>query len=164
MRMKNCTLCGEIKSLSDFCKHKNSKDGHAHWCRECNRKRSKKFRQTPSGIYTIIKGRVKFRNKSKDYHTLSISRGDFIKWYEAEPKTCHYCGLSEEELQTLPDEFNNNSKRLTIDCKNSKGGYAIDNVVLACWRCNIIKGDLLTFDEMMYIGQNFVKPKWKVLR
>ena len=162
--MKKCSRCGEIKPLSGFSEISRIKSGYSSWCKECNNKHSREFSKTPSGIYTTIKGRVKFRNKFKNYHSLSISREDFIRWYNEQNKNCIYCSISEEELQTLPDQFNNNSKRLTIDCKDSKNGYSKGNIVLACWRCNIIKGDLLSFDEMMYIGQNFIKPKWKALR
>lgn len=163
-RMKTCTKCGKLKSISGFSKHRLTKDGYAYQCKECNAKRAKAWRATPKGIFTTIKGRVNFRNKFKNYHKLHITQREFIEWYNDQEKNCIYCGMSEQELQTLPDEFNNNSQRLTVDCKDSQKGYSLGNIVLACWRCNIIKGDLLSFDEMVYIGQNFVKPKWEALR
>ncbi len=159
--MKECTGCKVVKSLLEFSKHRGTKDGLCHICRECSRTRSKAFRDTPSGMYTLIKGRVKFINKYKNYHSLNMTREEFVEWYNSQEKNCIYCGLSEENLQNVPDGFNNNSKRLTIDCKDAKRGYSLDNIVLACWRCNILKGNILTFDEMMYVGQNFIKSKWE---
>ena len=164
MSEKRCTKCGVIKPLSGFHKHRLSKDGHAYQCKECNKTRSRAWSKTPSGIYSVISGRVNFRNKLKKYHQLHIKKGEFIEWYNAQEKVCVYCGINEEELQTLPDEFNNNSRRLTIDCKSGDLGYALENIVLACWRCNLIKGDLLSYEEMKYIGENFIKPKWEKLR
>lgn len=32
---KACTKCGQIKPLSEYQKRRDSKDGHAHWCRAC---------------------------------------------------------------------------------------------------------------------------------
>lgn len=34
---KACTKCGQVKPLSDYQKRKDSKDGHAHWCKVCQR-------------------------------------------------------------------------------------------------------------------------------
>ena len=35
--MKTCTKCGEEKELSEFSKHKRTKDGRDYWCRCCHR-------------------------------------------------------------------------------------------------------------------------------
>ena len=40
MTSKACTKCGDIKSLADFHRRKDSKDGFAHECSSCNKRRS----------------------------------------------------------------------------------------------------------------------------
>lgn len=51
---------------------------------------------------------------------------------------CIYCGGA------LP-------KTGGIDRMDSRLGYVTGNVVPCCWDCNVIKRDLLTYDEMRYI-------------
>lgn len=34
---KICTKCGEDKLLSEYCKHKITRDGLKHWCKDCSR-------------------------------------------------------------------------------------------------------------------------------
>ena len=43
--MKCCTTCGIEKTLSDFNKDKNLKDGHAYCCKDCVRIYKKKYRE-----------------------------------------------------------------------------------------------------------------------
>jgi len=97
------------------------------------------------------------------YHTkpVTISYGDFEAWWENIPRFCAYCGISEEDVVKLDDPYNSLNDRLTIDCIDNYLGYVKGNMVLACRRCNNMKSDLLNFEQMRYIGQNFLKPIWE---
>lgn len=154
--MKTCTKCKETKPLSAFSKHRNTKDGYAYHCKECNKKRSREWRITPSGIFTTLKSQSKFFNKGD----VGFTRERFIVWYDTQPKFCAYCDLPEKYMKAVNDDWNNRMHRLEIDRINNELGYIEENVVLACPRCNMIKSDYFTFEEMRRIGQNFVKPKW----
>jgi len=142
--------------LTEFTKHGQTKDGLNCWCKECSNARAKEFRSTPSGVYTQVKGRVKFY-KTKPF---KITRREFIKWYEPLEKSCAYCGVHEENLQELNDSHNNKALRLSIDCIDNDLGYIRGNLVLACLRCNGIKSDLLSHEAMREIGQKHIKPIW----
>jgi len=156
MNTKVCTKCGVEKSLSEFGKHSITKDGLNYWCRECNRKREKMWRSTPEGIYSNIKGRSNFYKG----RPLKISKEDFVEWYNSTPKICAYCDIKEKHLSLIKDTVNARTFKLNIDRVVNAEGYARGNLVLCCQRCNYIKSDFFSFDQMREIGQKYVKPRW----
>lgn len=161
MKTKTCTRCNRTLPISEFGKHKLGIDGLNYWCRTCNRERYQEYSKTGSGIYTALKARIKFfRNKP-----LTITREEFIEWYDAQEKRCVYCDLTEKDLSKVIDSFIEFTHRLSIDSVDNDKGYVKGNLVLACNRCNTMKSNFLTFDEMKEIGQKYFKPKWqKTLR
>ena len=164
--MKHCTHCGELKPLSAFSKHRLSKDGHAYQCKECNKKRAKAWRNTPIGIYTNIKGRANYLNKKKPdrFKPVLVTQDEFVKWYGEQDRACVYCSISEDDLWILRDHFDNRVYRLTVDNKDNKLGYSLDNMALACERCNFIKGNLFSYEQMYEIGQKYVRPIWEEIK
>jgi len=160
MRTKTCTKCGIEKPITEFSKHKGLKDGYSYWCLKCNRDRTRIYRQTPSGIYTGIKGLQKFHNRKP----VTLSRDEFVKWYNSQPQVCHYCGIHKDDLPLFAEKYHSRYSRLTVDCKDNEVGYVLGNIVLACDKCNITKNNMLTYEEMLYVGQNFIKPKWEKLK
>lgn len=157
MSSKTCTLCKKTKPLSEFGKHRITRDGLCHWCKQCNRERGKKYRETPNGIYSNLKGQSNFFNRGPEL----LSRDDFLRWYASKRKICIYCGISEENVSKLGDVLNDYTFRLTIDRKDNERGYSPDNIVLSCRRCNYVKSDILTYEEMLEVGQKYIKPKWE---
>lgn len=57
MIKKKCTQCGQEKELTDFHKRKDSKDGHRNECKDCHKKRLKKY---------YVENRYRILNKCKD--------------------------------------------------------------------------------------------------
>ena len=155
--MKRCTKCGELKPLSDFGKHKLGINGINYWCKECVRKHTKAYRDSPAGIYTNLKG-VKKHRKGIEFE---MSRQEFVEWYKDQEKTCAYCDIPEDKLEIIHNLVNSRSTRLTIDCVDINKGYRTDNIVLACELCNIIKTNFFNFHEMRDIAQKYIKPKWQ---
>lgn len=162
--MKTCTRCGREKPLTKFHKHRITKDGLCHICKDCSRERGRAFSMTASGQYTSIKSRQKFykKNQSYRYKPVLISRKDFIEWYNNEPKVCAYCGLSENQMSEVNDFYNSKGRQLSVDAKDNNLGYIKGNLVLACHRCNGIKSDFFSYEEMLEIGQKYVRPKWYI--
>ena len=115
-----------------------------------------KNKKKPYQRWLRLKHTAKTRNLQFD-----ITSDDFIKWYENIPKICTYCGIPQEHLSCPPIMFDRFHKELTFDRMNNEKGYYLDNITLACQRCNFIKSNILTFDEMMEIGEKYIKPKWQ---
>ena len=138
------------------------KDGHNSWCKQCARDRSAEWSKTPSGIYTSLKSRIKHAKKYRvrEVKPFNVTRKEFIEWYENTPKQCVYCDLPEEEMWAMQEDFDRRVKRLELDCANNKLGYEIGNIMLACHRCNFIKNNILTYEEMREFAQKYIKPRW----
>ena len=83
---------------------------------------------------------------------------EFRKFWDT-PKVCSYCEIPEN---IIPDVYPNvKVKVMTVDRKDGKFGYSIENICWSCFPCNMIKTFMLTFEEMKEIGQNYIKRKWE---
>ena len=92
-----------------------------------------------------------------------MKKDDFIKWWYKQKQKCFYCGQTIEEIMSSKDRFNKRVRRLTIDRVRNDKGYRLDNIILSCNRCNIIKGDFFTLQEMIKIGK-IVATKYKKVK
>ena len=165
MGMKYCKGCDRDLPLSAFHNDKKMKDGLAFYCRECVSEYGKKYSVTPNGIYNGLKGLQRYYVKRRHHRAkpFLITRKDFVEWYENEPKICHYCGIPEEILNDTGDRLNSRMLRFTVDCMDNDKGYVLGNIVLACNRCNFMKSDYLTYEEMLFYAKTYVTPKWKAV-
>lgn len=74
---------------------------------------------------------------------------------------CHYCGTPKLLLSHYCDAMGLKTPWMSLDRKNNKKGYTLDNVVCACFVCNRIKNNFFSYEDMVEIGKNFVAPKMK---
>ena len=124
--------------------------------REKNKEKYNEYRReyrkyNANGIYSVIKEGLIKRNKTIDF--LVITQNEFVEWYNSQEKKCHYCSRNIEEIKNSNDAFNKKIYRLTIDRKNNDIGYTKENICLCCYRCNSIKSDYFTEEEMLKIGK-----------
>lgn len=90
-------------------------------------------------------------------------------WYTNAEKKCHYCNLSEDDLDTLNNQHGHINKRypkrgkvLEIDRKIPTLSYLnINNLVLSCYWCNNAKTDTFTEMEFLKIGK-VINQIWSV--
>jgi len=111
----------------------------------------KNYILTSTSIYSTL------LNRNKKLKREFITKNDFINWYNQQEQKCYYCGRSLKEIKQDQKETNNHKNRLSIDRKNNNRGYTLDNIVLACYRCNLIKGNYFTEREMLNIGKILYK-------
>ena len=164
---KICTKCGLEKSFSEFSQNTpTKKDGYNSWCKQCCYESSRNWVLTPRGIYSQLKARQTYYKKRwpTRHKPVKISCESFVYWYEDEPKNCIYCDINENDLNLVVDYLSGHALRLAIDCKDNDLGYIEGNLALACDRCNQTKNNLLTYEEMLYVGKNFIKPKWMKIK
>jgi len=165
MDTKYCISCKQTKSITEFGKCRTWKDGLTVYCRDCTNRKGRqqkklhpeqnretqrrymrKIRKTPQGRWCRLRDRANRESKS-----FEITLEQFSLWFEQEHK-CHYCG---QVLTTLNGSTTIDS--LNIDRKDNEKGYALDNIVLACRRCNSIKGNWLTYQQMLEIAQKYFR-------
>ncbi len=164
MENKYCKRCKQTKPIKDFYKCQSQDDRHTPYCKECVKlikllcKKAKpdyyrayareyhhRYKKTTQGRCSRLRNRALSVGIS-----FEISNKDFILWFEGQPKTCHYCG---QALESGNGSTTINS--LNIDRKDNLRGYTLDNIVLACRRCNCIKGNWLTYQQMREIAQKY---------
>jgi len=167
MNKKYCGRCKQTKPLSAFGKCKTFKDGLSFYCKECNRQDAKRLREanleryrrynreyqqrrisgknwTPRRFYRI---RTNARRRQIPF---GMTLKDFIKWFENQPQICHYC-----QCPLTSGNGSSEYSSLNVDRKDNHKGYFLDNLVLACRRCNSMKGDWLTYEQTMEIAKKY---------
>ena len=118
------------------------------------RKYNREYKKiNPVGIYGTIRSCAKKRNKE-----FLLTKDEFVKWWN-ENKECFYCGVRIEAFAKLKDSMSLWSVRMTVDRLDNDGAYELGNIVLACRRCNSIKGDFFTWREMKEIADKYIRPK-----
>jgi len=126
------------------------------------RERNKKFKtykeSEPDEVYNFF---VAYR----DYFGREILdrkrfREDFYyKDQEKEKRACHYCKITEKQLELLANNKLINTKRyyrrgktMEVDKIDPNGEYTLENIVLACYMCNNAKSDEFSEEEFKEIG------------
>jgi len=146
MNTKKCTQCGELKTLDQFTKWSGSKNGHRSYCKACNAKyMSNYYRNTIKGWYHKLLYKAKtdktdFNLSLQDIKTLS------------EQANCYYC----QRQVTRGMGRKHHLTDRTVDRKDNTKGYIKGNVVVACRRCNLMKGEWLTAEQTLEIARLYL--------
>lgn len=114
--------------------------------KEIRKKYINEYRYNPRGIYCELKHGAKIRKID-----INFSKEEFINWYNSQEQICHYCNRTWLQIEKSNDT--NQRGRLTIDRKDNNKGYELNNIILACNRCNTIKSNYFTEEEMLEVGK-----------
>jgi len=94
---------------------------------------------------------------------LSIPFYDFYEWYFSRDRKCHYCGITEKEIDLLlkngllrTKRISTRGRKLELDRKEADLKYDnLENIVLSCYWCNNAKTDTFTCEEFLEVGKVF---------
>lgn len=91
---------------------------------------------------------------------------EFKTWHEETKKECHYCHITEGQIEDLwqkhPDlTKRNRGKKLEIERLQPNLAYSnIKNLVYSCYWCNNAKTDTFTEEEFKTVGKA-IQQIWK---
>src|ERR1051325_9859623 len=149
--MKECVKCGEAKPLVQFRERPTARDPEARRndCRGCETK-GRKTRKNYGVVFgqALVRKNAKKQDKNRRQRRDPAFRAKHIhedsRRYDRKrglennlsieiiddliAKGCSYCG--EHEIS------------MTLDRIDNKLGHTLDNVVPACYRCNLIRGSM----------------------
>lgn len=167
---KLCPKCRESKDTKEFDENRARGDGLSSYCHKCELKRYrrrrktdeylgyqrewvKKWRLTPRGILN----RIRYSAKSREV-PFNITAPEFEDWLSSRKLICFYCSIPFLTATGKTGGRKDKSmKYATIDRKDNRKGYTIDNITLCCARCNVIKGSWFTCKQMLEIGEKYLR-------
>lgn len=76
--MKKCSICGEVKTLSEFYKNCKSKDGYLSHCKICSEAKKKKRLENPEYAEKVRQQRAKGHARNRE-HRNKASREQYAK-------------------------------------------------------------------------------------
>ncbi len=168
---KRCTKCRRVKPAASFHRAPNAVSGLASHCKTCRSAKAKtEYDKTRGGR----RGWVALRNSAK-YRDLpfAITLDEYKTWWAETPDVCRYCGadfptfaarreliLTDDRLHWLREVFANPNhaaiRGLSVDRRDPRRGYTLDNICKACWLCNYVKGAIITEHLMARIAEDLV--------
>ena len=91
---------------------------------------------------------------------MTLTFDDFLKFVST--TECHYCGRTvvwpeRAFVKTARRQYARSSKAYYLDRINNDVGYTKSNCVVCCTTCNAIKGNTLTYEEMLILKPSLKK-------
>lgn len=158
--MKVCTRCGKLLDESQFSKEKRTKDGLRRQCKSCDKEYAWAYYHNADSIGRLLHRmrNTKVRAKNKGI-SFTIDYHEYIGWFRLQPKNCYYCGSPLTNGKHTKHKLTD----MTLDRKNPNQGYSLQNIVLCCRRCNMIKGNWFTEQQMLEIANKYLRSSNHIL-
>lgn len=168
IEIKICPDCQLEKPVSEFYKNSHNPKKYRRFCKLCWNKRviknvkknlshyrayNRAWMQTPAGKFRQLK------MWETSVRPIMFSQKEYIAWFKRQDVICHYCKQN-LVLTSLDNPYggtknNKRGEQLTIDRKDNDLPYTLDNIVLCCRRCNMIKGKWFSEKQMLEIAQRY---------
>jgi len=145
---KRCFICGEVKSIDEFYKHKMMADGHLNKCKECTKRYererdtraidSKRYRTNPDRYikhkYYMMRARCMGKSNHRSYDNMEILTFDeWMRWCDENKDI--FMRLFNEWIESGWDR----NKSPSIDRIDNSRGYVIGNIQWMTTHDNTIK-------------------------
>ena len=90
---------------------------------------------------------------------------EYREWYNSQKQICGYCNSDVNIINKflLKKGVKVSFRGLGIDRKDSSRGYLFDNMLLACYVCNVSKQAIFSHDDFKEIAMKYIVPKIKSL-
>lgn len=139
---RNCTRCGEDKSVDDFAKSNKVSSGYQNYCKVCSNQHTRAWRKANPSVLKISQHKTKQNLRTRYGQLLGNARRrkievnlSFEDFKTIVSPSCFYCAGS------LP------VTGAGIDRINCDKGYSLDNCIACCTDCNLTRNRLWSFDE-----------------
>lgn len=114
--MKNCTVCGELKSLDDFFNRRASEDGKAYRCKDCDNKAVNAHRALHRERYLV---RQQKANRKAKY---GLSDEEYVKLLVQQDNRCAIC---KKKTDLVVDHCHNSNIVRGLLCKPCNQGLGL---------------------------------------
>ena len=131
---KICNVCNQVKSLSEFSKHKNRIGGISDECKDCVSKRNK-ARYSKKGLSSNERLKT-LRDRAKKHGVpFDLTAEDMNTVFVRQGGLCYYSKIKmSNEIGSIYIP--------SVDRKIPASGYTRDNIVLCCDIINRMKYDM----------------------
>lgn len=131
---------------------KNNERYHRRKVEISARRRELRARVPEINAWHSIKGGARKRGIP-----LMITRDEFIRWYFQQKRICEYCGVPD---MTFDFNYYGRPFVFSVDRKDSRLPYSLENICQACYLCNSLKSNYFSYSEWKEIAEKYVRPKW----
>jgi len=127
--MKICTECLSQKELTEFYKHKQTKDGYRSVCKDCNRILVEDYRKTKDGLISVLYSSQKYASIKRNQSLPIYTKSELTEWLNEQPL---FHKLYTEWVLSGYDTF----LKPSIDRKSNLLSYTFENIKLMVWQEN----------------------------
>jgi len=140
--MKECSICGEVKSISDFKKSKKRNGSYflKAECKICSSKATAKWKKTKKGVALVIYYNQKGNSKSRGHRPPEYTREELEEWL-----------FSQTKFHELHKEWEKSGYKKdlypSVDRKCDDVHYCFNNIELKTFRENYMKDNAGRFKK-----------------
>lgn len=146
-KTKTCGKCGKRKSVAEFAKKRQARDGLQEWCKACAKvythaRRMAALEDDPVTEWVrklFFAARHRAKSKGSD---CTITQQDIVDQYEEQDGLCAVTGIQ----MSMGYGGGRCSTHMSLDRIDNAKGYIPGNIRLVCDRVNIMRGTMSDYE------------------